>query len=106
MAAEAGVLGIPFLRFNDFVGQISYLIELEEKYKLGYGIKPSSPEILFQKIEELLQTKDLKEIFQGRRRKMLEDKIDFEKFLTWFIDNYPESVYTMRNTPNYQFNFK
>ena len=39
MAAESGVLGIPFIRFNDFVGRISYLEELENKYKLGFGIK-------------------------------------------------------------------
>jgi len=25
MAAEAGVLGVPFVRFNDFVGRIGYL---------------------------------------------------------------------------------
>ena len=38
MAAEAGVLGLPFVRFNDFVGRIGYLRELEDKYELGYGI--------------------------------------------------------------------
>ena len=38
MAAEAGVLGVPFVRFNDFVGRIGYLRELEDKYELGYGI--------------------------------------------------------------------
>ena len=38
MAAEAGVLGVPFVRFNDFVGRIGYLRELEDVYELGYGI--------------------------------------------------------------------
>ena len=38
MAAEAGVLGVPFVRFNDFVGRIGYLRELEDTYELGYGI--------------------------------------------------------------------
>ena len=33
MAAEAGVLGVPFVRFNDFVGRIGYLRELEDKYE-------------------------------------------------------------------------
>lgn len=27
-----------------------------------------------------------------RRQKMLSDKIDCAKFLTWFIENYPRSV--------------
>ena len=38
MAAEAGVLGVPFVRFNDFVGRIGYLRELEDIYHLGFGI--------------------------------------------------------------------
>lgn len=38
MAAEAGVLGVPFVRFNDFVGRIGSLRELEDVYELGYGI--------------------------------------------------------------------
>ena len=41
MAAEAGVLGVPFVRFNDFVGRIGYLRELEDKYRLGFGVHAS-----------------------------------------------------------------
>jgi anthranilate/para-aminobenzoate synthase component II len=52
MAAEAGVLGIPFIRFNDFVGRISYLDELENKYELGYGIKTNEEEKLFTEVPE------------------------------------------------------
>ena len=44
MAAEAGVLGTPFVRFNDFVGRIGYLRELEDVYNLGYGVK--TPDIV------------------------------------------------------------
>lgn len=43
MAAEAGILGVPFVRFNDFVGRIGYLRELEDKYELGYRIKATAP---------------------------------------------------------------
>lgn len=42
MSAEAGVLGVPFVRFNDFVGRIGYLRELEDVYELGYGIHASA----------------------------------------------------------------
>lgn len=31
-------------------------------------------------------------VFQSRREKMLSDKIDCAKFLTYFIENYPQSV--------------
>jgi len=92
MAAEAGVLGTPFIRFNDFIGRIGYLDELENKYQLGFGIKSDNPDGLIKKTEELLQTDGLQEIFFERRKKMLEDKIDVAEFFTWFIENYPKSV--------------
>ena len=92
MAAEAGVLGVPFVRFNDFVGRIGYLYELENKYRLGFGIKTSDEEKLIPTIKELLVTPDLKEEWQKRREKMLEDKIDVAGFLTYLIEDYPESI--------------
>ncbi len=106
MAAEAGVLGVPFIRFNDFVGKIGYLNELEEKYQLGFGITPSKPEILIKKIEELLQMSNRKKIFQERRKKMLEDKIELSVFLTWFIGEYPLSKDIMEKNPAHQFKYK
>lgn len=111
MAAEAGVLGVPFVRFNDFVGRIGYLDELEEKqskqyvdylnldhhYDLGVGIRASeegSVERLCQTVERLasMPSEERKRIYSERRQRMLADKIDYAKFLTWFIENYPQSV--------------
>ena len=112
MAAEAGVLGVPFVRFNDFVGRIGYLRELEDVYQLGYGIhatpltadspirradgseQPSGVEALYAKVQEMVAMKDeeRKALFQERRKKMLSEKIDCSKFLTWFIEKYPESA--------------
>ncbi len=106
MAAEAGVLGTPFIRFNDFVGRIGYLNDLEELYKLGYGIKPDNPEKLYEKVEELISTSDLKQVFSNRRQIMLSEKIDYAAFLVWFIENYPQSVEIMKSNPDYQYNFK
>jgi hypothetical protein len=90
MAAEAGVLGVPFVRFNDFVGRIGYLNELENKYKLGFGIKTDEVDRLLSTISDLLNMPDLKEEWQLRRRKMLEDKINVAGFITNFIENYPD----------------
>lgn len=106
MAAEAGVLGVPFIRFNDFVGRIGYLEELENVYKLGYGISTNNEEKLFSTIQELLIDTELKKTYMIRKEKMLTQKIDFSKFLTWFIENYPESSKIMKHNPEYQFNFK
>ena len=116
MAAEAGVLGVPFVRFNDFVGRIGYLRELEDIYELGYGIhatplaadspirhadglaQPSGVEELYKRVETLVSmpSAERKATFAARREKMLSDKIDCAKFLTWFIENYPQSVAAVR----------
>lgn len=106
MAAEAGVLGVPFIRSNDFVGRIGYLDELENKYKLGFGIKPSEPELLLEKSRELLDMNDLQAVFSERRQRMLADKIDAAKFIAWFIAEYPESVAVMKDDPDFQLSFR
>ena len=116
MAAEAGVLGVPFVRFNDFVGRIGYLRELEDVYELGYGIhasvltedspirksegsiQPSGTDALYKAVEQLvaMDATERRALYQQRRQKMLSDKIDCAKFLTWFIENYPESAVGVR----------
>lgn len=103
MAAEAGVLGVPFVRFNDFVGRIGYLRELEDVYNLGYGIRTNEVEKLYKVVENLVFMSNRHEVFGERRKKMLSEKIDYAKFLTWFIENYPESAKIMKDNPNYQY---
>lgn len=109
MAAEAGVLGVPFVRYNDFVGRIGYLNELEDEFHLGFGIKASdkgSAEKMYKVVEDLLATPNLKEEWQERRQRMLSEKIDYAQFLTWFIEYYPESRRIMKETPEYQYRFR
>lgn len=105
MAAEAGVLGTPFIRYNDFVGKIGYLNELENKYKLGYGISPSEPGDLFSTMNYLLNLPSMKAKFKARRLKMLNDKIDVNQFLIWFIEHFPNSKSIMMQNPSYQYKF-
>lgn len=92
MAAEAAVLGIPFIRYNDFIGKLSYLDELENKYLLGFGIKPGNEEQLIKKTEELLQTGNIHSIWKEKRKKMLSENVDVSKFFTLLFENYPISV--------------
>ncbi len=106
MAAEAGMLGTPFIRFNDFVGRIGYLNELENKYHLGFGITPRNVDDLYNQVEVLLTTENLDQVFNERRQKMLTDKIDVTAFMVWFIENYPKSVDIIKENPAYQFRFK
>ncbi len=103
MAAEAGVLGTPFIRFNDFVGRIGYLNDIENKYGLGFGIKPNNPENLIAKTKELISSPSLKTDFQAKRKRLLQDKIDTSLFLHWFISNYPKSAALMKENPDVQY---
>lgn len=106
MAVEAAMLGTPSLRFNDFAGKIGVLEELEGQYGLTFGIPSSEPQRLYDIVEDLLAMPDLQRSFQQRRQKMLSEKIDVTAFFTWFIENYPESLETMKANPDYQWNFK
>jgi len=106
MTSEAAVLGTPAIRSNSFVGRISYLEEQEQKYGLTYGFKPYEFEKMLSKIDELLNMPYLKEEWQKRRERMLDDKIDVTAFLVWFVENYPNSVETMKKNPEYLEKFK
>ena len=54
MAAECAILGTPFIRFNDFVGKLSYLDELENHYQLGYWYSLNNKSDLIPLIQKLL----------------------------------------------------
>lgn len=106
MAVEAAMLGVPSIRFNSFAGKIGVLEELENKYQLTHAISPQNPELLYKYVVDLLSQDNLESIYQQRRKKMLEDKIDVTAFFTWFIENYPESKKIMKENPDYQYKFK
>ena len=108
MAAEAGILGVPFIRYNGFVGRIGYLDELEIKYELGFGIQSNmeskahfpyqvryrGKENLYEIVRQLVlrNPDELRAEWLIKRNRLLTDKIDYAKFLTYFIENYPQSV--------------
>ncbi len=86
MAVEAAMLGTPSIRFNDFAGKIGVLEELEKKYQLTIGIPSSDPERLYNTVKEMIDTDNLRDDYQARRQRMLEDKIDVATFFTNFIE--------------------
>lgn len=106
MAMEACTMGVPSIRFNDFVGKIGVMAELEDGnllgeqvpcYKLGIGIKASEAgavEKLYKTVEEIVAMPEKKRLatWKERKERMLADKIDYAKFLTWLIENYPASA--------------
>lgn len=102
MCVEASMLGIPSIRYNDFVGKISVLEELEHTYALTYGIPIGSEKKLFAQITALIEQPDLTTVFQDRRKRMLGEKINVTAFLVWFLENYPRSLDQMKANPEHQ----
>lgn len=106
MSVEAAMLGTPNLRFSDFSGRISVLEELESVYGLTKGVKTNEPKRLIDEVSQLLSGKSAVNDYSKNRKRMLSDKIDVTTFLTWFIENYPESKRIMKENPDYQYNFR
>ena len=80
MAAEAAVLGVPSIRYNDFVGELAYLEELENRYALTIGISTAEKERLLSTVDQLLKDENLTEKILSRRERLLEEKIDVTQF--------------------------
>ena len=51
----------------------------------------------FASIERWLAMPDRKAVCAERRTQMLSEKVDYAKFLTWFIENYPASAQETKN---------
>jgi predicted glycosyltransferase len=101
MAAEAAVLGTPSIRFNDFIGQISYLEELEHDHGLTFGIKTGQPEKMLAKAKEICSNRSIKEEFVRRRDAMLNEKFNTARFFSWLVSGYPQSVTLISSDSNY-----
>ena len=102
MIVEAAVLGVPSIRFNSFAGKISVLNELEIRYNLTTGIKNDNPKLLLETVKKLIHTENIREVYQGRRKKMLNDKIDVSAFMIWIVENYPGSAKVMKENLEWQ----
>ncbi|AGF78949.1 hypothetical protein UWK_02410 [Desulfocapsa sulfexigens DSM 10523] len=87
MAIEAAVLGVPALRCNSFVGELSLLKELDDIYGLTFGYRPEHGEELLAKIDELLAEDDLKGLWQKKLQRFFSDKIDMTEWLLKYIDS-------------------
>jgi len=106
MASECAMLGTPSI-YIDSKGTL-LTKELSSKYELVFNYSESILDLqkAIEKSIEILKTENIKEKWQKRRNKMLSEKIDVTAFMVWFIENYPESFFIMKENPDYQFKFK
>ncbi len=86
ITAESAILGTPTLRYNDFVGKLGYLDEIENYYGLGFGVKTSSPYELIEKLNFILSRKNLKDKWKRKKERLIKDKIDVCQFLLKLIE--------------------
>lgn len=92
MTAEAAVLGTPALRYNDFVGKLSYLEDLEHNFGLTYGFKTSNSEGLIAKVAEMVNNPNLKQEWAEKRKVLLTKKINLAAWMVNLLANYPKSL--------------
>ena len=101
MASECAVLGVPAIYINTL--QAGTINGFEQANLLFHLIDETS---VLKKIEEILITENSQIIYKSLANKFLYDKIDLTGFLVWFVENYPESVSTMKANPESQTQFK
>lgn len=97
MASECAVLGTSAI-YLDFAGR-GYTDEEETRYGLVYNFKTDkiSQENALSKALELIKKDDIKKESALKSKKLIQEKIDVTAFMTWFIENYPESFKKMKN---------
>lgn len=100
-ASECAMLGTPAIYINSITAGT---LEQQERYGLLFGFR--NPDGITEKVNELLNTPDLKDEFQKRRFKMLTENIDVTSLFIWFIENYPDSKKIMIDDPSFQLSFK
>jgi uncharacterized protein len=83
MASECAMLGTPAIYVNSLSAGT---LEEQEQYGLIYSFRNSNN--VLEKALELIDMLNCKKKFQILRDSMLEDKIDFTRFLVDFIENY------------------
>ena len=90
MTSEAAVLGVPALKCNTFAGRLSVPNMLEQKYGLCYAYLPTQFDEMYHRIEQLLDRnpEELKNEWQEKRQRMLQDMIDPTEFFVNHIETF------------------
>jgi len=101
MASECAILGTPSIYVNSLD---PLTIKEQESYGLLFDYR--NAEGVLEKAVELLNQENLKENFQIKKEKLLSEKIDVTAFTIWFIENYPQSLETVKKDPTYPLRFK
>lgn len=102
MASESTLLGTHAVYINS-LPLMGYL-ELEQEHGLLKHFESSTG--VLEYVKELLGVENLKKSSFEKSVKMQESFIDSTEFLVWFIENFPDSLKTLKDNPEYQLKFK
>lgn len=100
MSSEAAILGVPTFRINDFVGEISVMEELESKYGLSKNYKPEQFDLFYNDLSKLLIKENYKDDWNKKRNKLLSEKGDLTKFMSYLFEQFPQSIQEIRSNPD------
>ena len=100
MASECAMLGTPSIYVNTLTAGT-----LEAQKDQGLLNIYHSSEGIIKKTVEILSDGRSKESQKRRCRFSLKDNIDVNKFINWFIINYPDSFEQLKNNPNHMNRF-
>ena len=98
MASECAMIGTPAIYVNSLTA--GTIIE-QEKFKLVHRFESSLG--VLDKALEILNDHSRKTKYEKRNRNFLNNQIDVNKFIKFFIINYPKSAKILQENPNYKF---
>lgn len=102
MASESTLLGVPSVYINP-LPLMCYLKTAQEYGILKYFKKGEG---LNEYISNLVNSEYLKNDTINKRDKMVKDFINPTELLVWFLEEWPDSKYIIKDNPNYQVRFK
>jgi len=89
MTIEGGILGIPSIRINTFIDKSTVISELEKQYNLAMGFFPEDEDNIINTIDKLLRDPSLEDKWDNKRKQLLKDKIDLNK---WMVDFFEDEI--------------
>jgi uncharacterized protein len=101
MASECVMLGTPAI----YISKLKVYTILEQQDKYGLLFRYQDGIGVLEKAVSILDDYD-KNDWIKRKETLINDKIDVTAFLVWFVENWPKSLRTMKEDPEYQKNFK
>lgn len=106
MSEEAAMLGVPSIYLNN--DGTYYTNHLEKDFGLMYNLTESEEDQIkaINLGVEILKSNNTKNEWGKKRDELLSRKIDVTSFLIWIVNNYPQCINTLKENPDYQYNFK